>query len=341
MSDTEDEDKDNIKKSSLSVVDRSLKIVLKNDEQTASQLDDAHSITAPFERIHRLHGTSLIASASHLLRLGPSTYASSCTIFHRYCHQVSLWDMDVWSTAMAATVLACKIEEEPRPLRRIILIYNRLYRRRRLVCVEEVEVATKILESSHVAASELAKSKSYSEKEAILRQIKPMSPLGPVYDVWYKAVVEKENQMLRQLGFTLYWIPDSHPHKFILYFLRFLLQDNKCEKVKEEFSQRAWNYCNDSCRLDLCIRYESETIACVSLYLAAQDCGLILPTHWWRELLSCKENGNDVGGTLATLGNAILSLQEVDATIAACSFLPSLKGDAFNDVESYLWSVAD
>ena len=106
-----------------SIVDRSIKIVLSDPDNTASRSD---GLSAVLERHHRLHGTSLLASAGRLLKLSASTYASSCTIFHRYCHQVSLKKMNVWSVAMASTLLACKLEEETRPIRHVILIYARI-----------------------------------------------------------------------------------------------------------------------------------------------------------------------------------------------------------------------
>lgn len=327
-------------KPKLSIVDRSVNSILNDPDNTASRKD---GISASLERQHRLHGTSLLSSASRLLKLNASTYASSCTIFHRYCHQVSLKQKmsSVWSVVMASTLLACKIEEDPRPIRHVILMYARLYRKRRLVMCEDKD-AEQISKDQNVAVSELAKTTtctSLTDKEARLRQVKPMSPLGPVYQEWYKEIVEMENLVLRQLGFTLYWIPDSHPHTFILYFVRVL------EINQKEFSVKAWNYCNDSCRLDLCLQFAPEVIACTAILLAAKDCQVQLPNSsngkaasWWHVFV-----GKDRDEQLSAIGNAILTLQDssIELKIATQAFLSPLGGETFNDPDSYLWDVAD
>lgn len=313
---------------SLTVVDRSITIVLSDPDDTGSRKG---GIPASIERLHRLHGTSLLSSASRLLKLNTSTYVSSCTIFHRYCHQVSLKDMNVWSVALASTVLACKIEEDPRPIRHVILIYARIYRKRRLFLSNDAAI---LANDENVASSELAKTASVGEKEALLRQVKPMSPLGPVYQEWYNEIVETENRILRQLGFTLYWIPDSHPHTFILHFVEGL------DVHQKELCQQAWNYCNDSCRLDLCLRFAPEVIACTAIFMAARDCHVDLPggKAWWHVFV-----GDNRDGQIATIGNALLRLQENsrEIKIASLAFVPSVSREAFNDPDSYLWSIGD
>ena len=308
----------------LSIVDRAVVQVVENANNTASQRID--NISVAVERLHRLHGTGLLHSACKLLSCKASTYATACTIFHRFCHQKSLKEMDVWSAAMATTLLACKIEEDTKPIYQIIVVFARLYRKRRLVCVDD---PSPIIQSPHVAAASIAKSTGLSEKQDILRKIKPMSKLGPVYREWYNKIIEVENLVLRQLGFTLYWIPDRHPHKFILYFCRAL-------KIEAgDTTTRAWNYCNDSCRLDLCIRFEPQVIACAAIHLATIDTNNKQRAHWWHELIGPMDK------EIPEIGNAILSLQEADVGIATAGFIPSISGTAFNDPDSYLWTVAD
>jgi cyclin L len=246
----------------MSVVDRSVVPILPTPDP-----DDTPSrrkgVTADVERRHRLHGTCLIAAATQLEKLTASTYASACTIFHRFYHRASLTQYSVWSVAMGSLLLATKIEDGPqqRTIRSIVLVFDHLYRKRRCAAA------------------------------ALQPQVLPMSKLGPVWKEYYEHILQMENQILRELGFTLYWIPDSHPHKFLWEFLSLLFgllvlepvpilatattvaATESIDTTKQgetpnpdretrhyELAQRAWNYCNDSCRLDLCVRFDSEVI---------------------------------------------------------------------------------
>lgn len=46
------------------------------------------------------------------------------------------------------------------------------------------------------------------------------------------------------------------------------LQVLQCEK---DMAQKAWNYLNDSLRLDCCVRFKAELVACAAIYMAARD----------------------------------------------------------------------
>lgn len=109
------------------------------------------------------------------------------------------------------------MEEDPRSIRSIVLAFHHLYRRRRLRIHDDTSTSygAADAEAGHVLSRD-------EEKENLLRHVQPMSLGGAVYAEWKNALEEKESLILRTMGFTLFWIPDSHPHRFILYFVRVL-----------------------------------------------------------------------------------------------------------------------
>lgn len=124
---------------------------------------------------------------------------------------------------------------------------------------------------------------------------------GRVYSQWKLEVVNMERLILKELGFRLYRAMD-HPHKYILYFVRLL-------GGTTELAQVAWNYLNDSMRLDLCTRYPAKVLAATAIYMAARKIGHALPDSNacpWYELM-----GADLD-TMTAIANAILALYHTE-----------------------------
>jgi hypothetical protein len=241
------------------VIDRTLYVTFPSqllNRPTPSQL---YSVTPSQERLHRIHGASLIHSASYLLRFNnPSTKCTSCSLFHRFYHRESLTDYDVWSVAMACVVIGAKIEDDIRSIKQIILVFHHLFRRRRLQ-LQPLHVTNKEFPSSTLLSQNLTN----NEKENLLRSFIPsLNPYGHVYREYHSVIMRTEQIVLRALGFTVYWIPCSHPHSFLLYFCKVLEM-----KEGNTVVQRAWNFCNDSSLLDLCVRYKPQVMVRVLFIL--------------------------------------------------------------------------
>ena len=124
---------------------------------------------------------------------------------------------------------------------------------------------------------------------------RPLEIGGQRYAIWKNELISTERYILKELGFSLYNISE-HPHKYILYFVKALGGD-------AELSQIAWNYLNDSMRLDLCLRYKASSISCAALYMAARKMKFPLPD----ENIWLAAFGTDIE-TVTKISNAILSL---------------------------------
>lgn len=250
---------------------------------------------------------------------------------------------------MACIHLAGKVEDDPTSMRKIILCYTHLYRKRR-------------------RNSNNAQQSNNDNEE--LKTFPPISPFGRVYKEWKDIIIQMESIILRTLGFVFYWIPDNHPHKFILYFVHAIYCSSDGDgdnKEKEQLlAQTAWNYCNDSCFFDICVRYEPEVTACAAIYLSAKNNNINLPflinqeqkkIPWYEILIGANKEQ-----CISNICNALLFLQNnntddennTSLTImqaAFINFIPSLLSNdidgngfddgSFNDPGSFIWLWMD
>jgi hypothetical protein len=344
--------------SSITRLDRTIVTIFPPDgsdpDDTPSRRDE---ISVAEERLQRLHGVILIQSACCILIKAPSCYPTAAVIFHRFFHQVSLRQVDVWSVAMAATLLAFKIEDVALPIRKLILAFVHLYRRQTLLLLlnDDDDNANsvvlldqqQILGHPQLAVCPLAKSLlSTNQKLKHLREkIPALSPMGAIYKEWHDAVLQTESHILRQLGFTLHWIPDQHPHKYIPHLVSALRLNN--EALEVQLSQTAWKYCNCSCQLDLCVRFSPSKIACAAMYLVLLDHHgeyRFSPHINWQLLLdNGADDNNNNANHLSVIANAILGLcdeKNVDMVIASKGFVKSHNAKpSFNDPGSFLWEM--
>lgn len=113
-------------------------------------------------------------------------------------------------------------------------------------------------------------------------------PLG--YSPWYydkkKLIIEYEQKILQVLGFNIYM---EHPHRLLLNYL-YILEASE----NQPFIQKSWDLLCDSYRLDLCVRFKPEIVACACIFLAAKylDIGLPESPPWW-EIFDCTQDEID------------------------------------------------
>lgn len=341
--------------SKRTLLDRSIVVILPEPDETSSR---KHGISAADERLQRLQGTGIIEEACQILGIlhddansSPLLYSTACVVFHRFFHQVSLLEADVWSVAMAATLLAAKTHQVPLlSVRNLILAYTHVYRKRTLLLLPSDDIR-EISARQHpaVAVAPAAGQLTLEEKKAELENnVPPMSQLGPVWKEWHDAVVQTESRVLRQLGFTLYWIPDHHPHLFLRYFVQALMSSNDDDDAKI-FTATAWRYCNLASRLDLCVRLAPEVICCAAIHCAALERKYELiafvtddedggSSPWWQ--VFC---GSGHEQDLSNAANAILGLDDdmnLDVVAASRAYIKSrLPSGSFTDPDSFLWET--
>ena len=220
-------------------------------------------ISSATEHCYRIWGCELVQDMGIMLRLRQVVMATAQTLLQRFYYRKSLAAYDAHIVAMAALFLAAKVEEQPRRMRDVIN-----------VC--------------------------YHAK--LRRQGKASKPIvlgGNLYAVWKGALIRTERVILKELGFSVYNLT-QHPHKFILNYVRTLVAPGQDAAA---LAQTAWAYLNDSLRLDLCVRYSAESIACASIYLAARSTGFALPKSvpWHAVFNTSRAEMHDIAEEMLTL----------------------------------------
>ena len=152
-------------------------------------------------------------------------------------------------------------------------------------------------EAAAKAAAKAALEAAKAEKRRDARRL-PLELGGGRYTKWRNRVVDTERHVLKELGFGFYQMME-HPHKFLLYYIKYLASKGlhlsgveesssssssspsassaSSERRETALAQHAWAYLNDSSRLDLCVRFDTRHVACAAILMASRRPEVRLP----------------------------------------------------------------
>eukprot|EP00798_Chlamydomonas_sp_ICE-L_P010693 gene10693-12385_t len=171
-----------------------LTTILDNFYVTAEELDKSISrldgIDKETETMLRLYGAELIQEAGIFLRCPQAVMATGQVLLQRFYVKKSFKDFNVKRLAAASTFIACKLEESPRRIRDIILVFDRLFKGQ-----PEGGPPPRVLE-----------------------------PGGREYNSAKDTIIRYERDMLRAFGFILH---AEHPHKFVINYIHMLGGSNE------------------------------------------------------------------------------------------------------------------
>ncbi|TPX39511.1 hypothetical protein SeMB42_g06348 [Synchytrium endobioticum] len=228
--------------------------------QTPSQRD---AITTDFEMQVRAFGCELIESAGILLKLPQVAISTAEVLLHRFYYTSSLSKFGIRDIAMGAIFLASKVEECPRRIAQMVLVFHHL-------------VSTR----------------AHGVPPA---NYKPVDHLSPTWLDYKDGMIAAEINILAKLGFN---VQVEHPYGYMINYLQSLgLSDD------EEFSQIAWNFLNDSYRTNVSVCYQPWTIACAVIYLVSRIRAIPLPKnpHWYALFDAELEDMENIAGHIMWL----------------------------------------
>ncbi|KAG1693661.1 hypothetical protein DVH05_023064 [Phytophthora capsici] len=165
--------------------------------------------------------------------------ATAQTLLQRFYYRKSLRQFDAFRVAVSCLFLAAKVEEKPKRIKDVVGVFYAMFRRRKW------------------------------KRSTVSQQLVDLD--GATFAQWRMWLIMVERQVLIDLGFSVYNVTE-HPHKYVLYYVKVLDGSSK-------LAQQAWGYINDSLRVDLCVRYKAQVIACAAIFLASRFQGVALPEN--------------------------------------------------------------
>ncbi|XP_050210802.1 cyclin-L1-1 [Mercurialis annua] len=150
------------------------------DEQLQNSPSRKDGIDEATETTLRIYGCDLIQESGILLKLPQAVMATGQVLFHRFYCKKSFARFNVKKVAASCVWLACKLEENPRKSRQVIIVFHRMECRRENLPIEFLDL----------------NSKKFAELKVELSKT--------------------ERHILKEMGFICHV---EHPHKFISNYL--------------------------------------------------------------------------------------------------------------------------
>lgn len=190
----------------------------------------------------RIFACDIIQKAGIVLKLPQTAITTAQMLLQRVYHTPDYtfdkYPLDI--TSMAALFLGAKIEEYPKKALEVIYVFT------------------------IVLSDKLKRNIKFTYRDEKIR----------------KELITAEKRLLKNLGFNLL---SSYPHKMIVILHSAIVNlldpaNNVWKRKDNEHSlQIAWNYCNDSMKTDVFIKYNEKAVACACIQMACFDTRTFFP----------------------------------------------------------------
>lgn len=270
-------------------------IILVEKDKLENTPSQKKNIDKKTETQLRVYGCQLIQQAGKILNLKISAVVTSQILFHRFYFKKSFTDFDAKSIAAASLYLACKLEEAPCRIYKLISVFYFLYKYEDIKC-RHYYFDIKKAQLCHFRID--TESKTYRDMKV--------------------NIFTYELLILKEIGFIINRI-NQHPHVFIFPYIQSLF-NNMHQKINSHFMKKltriCWGFLNDSMRTTLCCEFQPRCIAAASIFLAAYKFNIpLIKSSKWFQLFEVEYH------ELQTICIRILQLYK----LGRCSYIDVLK----------------